>query len=385
MREAAFPEVPFVDLRAQFGALEDEVVEAMTAVLRRGDLILGEALERFEDDFAEYCEADFAVGVDSGTSALELTLRGYGIGPGDEVITAANTFVATVIAITAVGASPVLVDVDPVTHTIDVDGIAGAVTERTRAVLPVHLYGQPADMDPILDFAEERGLLVIEDACQAHGARYKGRRAGSLGSAAAFSFYPAKNLGAYGDGGAVVTNDERLARSIKLLRDFGQREKYRHDVVGFNRRLDTVQAAALRVKLRRLDAWNEARRQHAAAYDELLHGLPVVTPNTARYAEHVWHLYVIRVADRDSLRSHLAAKGIATGIHYPIPVYLQPPFRGLGDGPGTFPVTEACADELISLPMFPELTREAIEFVAGSITSVLGYQHVDIASAASPG
>ena len=382
MTDAAVQPIPFVDLRAQYDSLSDEVVEAMKAVLARGDFILGNDLEAFEREFASYCDARFSIGVDSGTSALELAFRGYGIGPGDEVITAANTFIATVIAISAVGATPVLVDADPITHTIDVGQIAAAISPRTRAIVPVHLYGQPADMDPIVELARERDLLVIEDACQAHGASYKGRRVGSLGSAAAFSFYPAKNLGAYGDGGAVVTNDERLDRAIRLLRDFGQREKYKHDVIGFNRRLDTVQAAVLRVKLRYLDEWNTARRRHAALYNELLRDEAAVLPETAAYAQHVWHLYVIRVADRDGLRAALAADGVATGIHYPIPVHLQRPYSGLASGPGSFPVTEACAVELLSLPMFPELTSEAIEKVAASVASGLQDQQ-DAASSAS--
>lgn len=359
--------VPFVDLRAQYMSLASEVQQAISAVLERGDFILGKEISLFEEEFAAYCGVKHAIGVDSGTSALELALRAYGIGPGDEVITAANTFIATAFAVSYTGATPVLVDVDPQTYTIDVSLLENAITDRTRAIIPVHLYGHPADMNPILEIAQQHGLVVIEDACQAHGAKYKGKRVGSLGRAAAFSFYPAKNLGAYGDGGMVVTNDERVAESLRMLRNYGQREKYHHVLRGYNHRLDTLQAALLRVKLKHLDAWNAARRQRARLYGELLAHSSVILPMEADYAEHVYHLYVIRIEDRDELRSHLHDKGIATGIHYPIPIHLQPAYRDLGYEKGSFPVTEEYAEQILSLPMYAELTPGSIEYVADAI------------------
>ena len=370
--------VPFVDLRAQYKSLASEVQRAISAVLERGDFILGKEVDLFEEEFAAYCGVKHAVGVDSGTSALELALRAYGIGPGDEVITAANTFIATALAVSYTKATPVLVDVDPQTYTIDLSLLESAITDRARAIVPVHLYGHPVDMDPIMEIARKYGLVVIEDACQAHGAKYRGKRVGSLGHAAAFSFYPAKNLGAYGDGGMVVTNDERVAESLQLLRNYGQREKYHHVSRGYNRRLDTLQAAVLRVKLKHLDEWNAARRRHAQLYDELLAHSPVVVPAEADYAESVYHLYVIRVEacpersrrNRDELRAYLQDKGIATGIHYPIPIHLQPAYRDLGYEKGSFPVTEEYAEQILSLPMYAELTPDSIEYVTEAISRI---------------
>jgi dTDP-4-amino-4,6-dideoxygalactose transaminase len=361
------PGVPFVDLAAQHASIASEIDEAIAGVLRRTDFILGQDVHDFEQEFAAFCQAPYAVGVDSGTSGLELALRAYGIGPGDEVITAANTFVATVFAISYTGATPVLVDIDPETYTIDISRLAEAITERTKAILPVHLYGQPADMDPIMELARQRGLIVIEDACQAHGALYKGRRVGSLGHAAAFSFYPAKNLGAFGDGGLVTTNDDKVAEAIRMLRNYGQHEKYVHEVQGFNRRLDTLQAAILRVKLKHLDTWNTARRRHAARYAQLLAGSDAVTPKEADYAESVWHLYVVRVADRNALKAYLADRDIATGIHYPVPIHLQPAYRDLGYARGDFPVTERYAEKILSLPMYAELDSDWIGDVVDAI------------------
>jgi dTDP-4-amino-4,6-dideoxygalactose transaminase len=320
-------------------------------------------LRLFEEEFAAFCEAQYAIGVDSGTSALELALRAYDIGPGDEVITAANSFIASALAVSHAGATPVLVDVDPATYTIDVSAIHKAITTRTRAIIPVHLYGHPADMDPIRQLADRYGLVVIEDACQAHGSRYKGRRAGSLGHAAAFSFYPGKNLGACGDGGMLVTNDRNVAKRMEELRNYGQEKKYHHVIRGYNRRLDTLQAAVLRIKLRHLEKWNGARHWHAELYRRLLAGSEVVAPRQAEYAESVWHLYVIRVEQRDAFREHLASRGIVTGIHYPIPIHLQPAYRDLGYKKGDFPVTEVYADRIVSLPMYAELAPEQIEFV----------------------
>lgn len=361
------PQVPFVDLTAQYADIQHDVDEAIQRVLRKGDFILGQDVELFETEFATYCEAGHAVGVDSGTSALELILRAYAIGAGDEVITVANTFIASALAIVATGAKPVLVDVDPVTFNLDVAQLEAAITPRTRAVLPVHLYGQPAPMQPILATARRHGLVVVEDACQAHGARYQGRRAGALADAAAFSFYPAKNLGAYGDGGMVVTDDAQIAQTVRMLRNYGQRRKYYHETIGFNRRLDTLQAAVLRVKLRHLDAWNAARRSHARLYNTLLSGSGVDLPVEAEGVESVYHLYVIRSAQRDALQAHLAAQGIATGIHYPLPLHQQRAFSDLGYSQGDFPVTEQCAAHILSLPMYPELSRAMIEHTADAI------------------
>jgi len=363
--------VPFVDLTTQFQAMRDEVVPAMTKIMQGAHFILGEEVALFEKEFAAFCEAGYAVGVDSGTSALELALRAYHIGPGDEVITVTNSFIATALAISRTGATPVFVDVAPPTYTLDVSQLPRALTSHTKAIIPVHLYGHPADMDTIMEIAQAHNLVVIEDACQAHGARYKGRRAGSLGHAAAFSFYPAKNLGAYGDGGMVVTSDEQVTAKIRMLRDYGQREKYHHLMQGFNHRLDTLQAAVLRAKLKHLDAWNQARRRHARQYAELLAQSPAVLPAEADYAEAVYHLYVIRVDDRNELKAYLQSQGIATGIHYPIPIHLQPAYRDLGYHRGDFPVAERDAKQMLSLPMYPELDANAIEFVAETINAFI--------------
>ena len=357
-------QVPFVDLAAQYRAIEGEISEAVSKVLREGDFILGREVSLFEEEFAAFCEAKWAVGVDSGTSALELALRAYEIGPGDEVITAANTFIASALAISHAGATPVLVDVDADTYTIDVAAIEKAITPRTKAIIPIHLYGHPADMDPILQLAQRHSLVVIEDACQAHGARYKGKRTGSLGHAAAFSFYPGKNLGAYGDGGAVVTSDAAVAKRLGMLRNYGQKEKYQHMFRGFNRRLDTLQAAVLRTKLKRLDEWNEARRQHAKSYSRLLAQSAFIVPRASAVCESVWHLYVIRINQRDALKEHLATRGISVGIHYPIPIHLQPAYRDLGHQPGDFPVTEEYSRQILSLPMYAELTPDILRRVA---------------------
>ncbi len=360
-------QVPFVDLAAQYAAIEDQVGEAMAGVLRRTNFILGQDVDLFEKEFAAFCEAEYAIGVDSGTSALELILRAYDIGSGDEVITVANTFIATTLAISYVGATPVLVDIDPRTCNIDVSKIEDSITPRTKAIMPVHLYGRPADMEPIMEIARRYNLVVVEDACQAHGARYKGKRAGSLGYAAAFSFYPGKNLGAYGDGGAVVTNDSRVVETIRMLRNYGQREKYHHLIRGFNRRLDTLQAAILRVKLKYLDQANAARRQHAKEYNRLLADYPVKLPTESAYTESIYHLYVIRVQDRDALAAYLRDRGVATGIHYPVPIHLHQAYEDLGYKKGDFPVSESYAEQILSLPMYPELTSEMVRYVVDAL------------------
>jgi dTDP-4-amino-4,6-dideoxygalactose transaminase len=373
--------LPLVDLASQQRSLAPELLDTFASLLDRTDWIMGDALERFEREFAEYCEADHVVGTDSGMSALELALRAAGIGPGDEVITAANTFVATALAISHAGARPVLVDVDAETYTMSPRLLEEAIGDRTRAILPVHLYGHPADMAAITSIAEEHGLTVIEDACQAHGARYDGRRVGSLGHAAAFSFYPAKNLGALGDGGALVTNDDRIAEAARLLRDYGQRAKYEHVVKGFNRRLDTLQASVLTVKLKHLDDWNDKRRAHAALYTRLIGDSGVATPEPAPRTVPVWHLYVVRVADRERVRASLDEDGIQTGIHYPIPIHCQPAYVDLGYPVGTFPVTERYAAEILSLPMYPELDAAAIERVAHALSEAVNGHQVGLTAA----
>ena len=359
--------VPFMDLSRMHDPLRPALDAAMAAVIDRNAYLLGEEVKQFEHAFAAYCETAHAVGLDTGTSALELALRAWSIGPGDEVITAPNSFIATASGIAFTGATPVFVDIDPRTYTINVEQIEAAITPRTKAIVPVHLYGQPADMDPIRAIAAAHGLKVLEDACQAHGARYQGRRCGSLGDAAAFSFYPAKNLGAFGDGGALVTNDEATAQQVRMLRNYGQEEKYHHLFLAYNRRLDTLQAAVLQVKLPELDAWNAARRQVAAWYEELLAGASVITPPTAAYAEHVYHLYVIRCADREALSAQLQAAGVGWGLHYPVPIHLQEAYAYLGLGRGSFPEVERACAGLISLPMFPRMTREEAEQVADAV------------------
>lgn len=360
-------QVPFVDLKAQYTTIAVEIEEAIAQVLENTDFILGGAVEQFEHDFAYFCQAKYAVGVDSGTSALEMAMLTYGIGPGDEVITAANTFIATVLAISYLGATPILVDIDPQTYNMDVSLVEKAITKRTKAIIPVHLYGQPVDLDPILKIASKHGLFVIEDACQAHGARYKGKRVGSLGDAAAFSFYPGKNLGGYGDGGMVVTNNEEAAEKLRMLRNYGQKEKYHHEMKGFNRRLDTIQAAILQVKLKYLDDWNTARRRHAQQYNRLFEDTDVECPLEAGNVQSIYHLYVIQVTDRDRLKAHLQKQGISSGIHYPIPIHLQPAYRNLGYGLGEFPITERAAGRILSLPMYAELTSTMVEYVVEAI------------------
>lgn len=365
--------VPFVDLQAQYQSIAPEIDEAIRGVVERGDFILGGAVDLFEAEFAAYSDCRWAVGVDSGTSALELAIRALDIGPGDEVITAANTFIATALAISHSGATPVFVDADAATHNIDARLIADAITERTRAIIPVHLYGRPADMDPIMQIARTHGLAVIEDASQAHGATYKGRKVGSIGDVAAFSLYPAKNLGAFGDAGIVTTNTEAIADRIRLLRNYGSVTKYRHDIDGFNRRLDTLQAAVLRVKLRHLESWTALRRAHAASYTEALMSadLRIDLPHVTGENDHVFHLYVIESDTRDALRADLEVHGISTVVHYPIPIHRQPAYEDLALPKGSFPITEQACDRVLSLPMFPELTNEVIDRVVDVVANAL--------------
>jgi dTDP-4-amino-4,6-dideoxygalactose transaminase len=360
--------IPVCDLRRQYHSIEPEIDEAVARVLDRGWFILGEEVAAFEDEFAAYCEASYAVGVASGTDALHLALRAVGAGPGNEVITVANAGVPQTVAIELAGARPVFVDVEAETLNMDPTLLESRITPRTRAILPVHLYGQPADLDPILEIASRHGLAVVEDAAQAHGALYKRRRVGALGHIGIFSFYPTKNLGAYGDGGMVVTNDPALAERVRLLRQYGWEKQYTSTLRGVNSRLDELQAAILRVKLRHLDEWNARRREIAARYDELLAGSGVVTPVEQPYAHHVYHLYVIRTPQRDALRACLREAGVGTSIHYPLPTHLQEAYRDLGLGPGSLPLTEQAADEVLSLPMFPELTEEEQEVIGQAVS-----------------
>ncbi len=361
--------IPFVDLQAQYRAIEPDILAAIQRTLRSGQFVLGAEVATFEREFASFTEAAHGVGVNSGTSALHLALLAAGVGEGDEVITVPFTFVATVAAIRYAGATPVFVDIDPASYTMDVRHLERAVTPKTKAVIPVHLYGQPVDMDPLLEFARDRRLTVIEDAAQAHGARYKGRAVGSLGDYGCFSFYPGKNLGAYGEGGMVVTNRSDAADRLRLLRDWGARQKYHHDTLGFNYRMEGLQGAILAVKLRHLAEWNRKRREAAARYSALLQervpGLPLVMP----YAEHVFHIYAVRVRDRDRVQRLLLSKDIQTGIHYPIPVHLQKGYASPSYPAGSFPAAEAAAREVLSLPLFPEISAPQIETVAAALVT----------------
>jgi dTDP-4-amino-4,6-dideoxygalactose transaminase len=365
--------VPFVDLKIQYECIRDEVAAALQKVLDTTAFAGGRFVEEFERNFASFCGCEFAVGVSSGTSALWLALQALGVGRGDEVVTVPNSFFATAEAISQCGAVPVFVDVDPATYTIDPALLEEAITPKTKAVVPVHLYGQTADMDPILAVARRHGLSVVEDACQAHGALYKGRRAGSMGDAGCFSFYPGKNLGAYGEAGAIVTDNPDLADRVRVLRDHGQSKKYYHALLGWNARMDGFQGAILSVKLKYLEKWNEARRAHARLYNELLASEEMlVLPQEADYATHIYHIFAIRHQERETLLEALKHKDIFCGIHYPVPIHLQEAYRFLGYGEGSFPAAEKCAREILSLPMFPELRIEQIEKVATEIRSFTG-------------
>jgi dTDP-4-amino-4,6-dideoxygalactose transaminase len=361
--------VPLLDLSAQYQSLQPELEDAIARVLRSGQFILGPEVAAFEEEFAAFCQAPYAVAVNSGTSALHLALLAAGVGPGDEVITVPFTFAATVAAIHYAGATPVLVDIDPVTYTLDPAGVERALTPRTKALLPVHLYGHPADMDPLLELARRRNLVVIEDAAQAHGAAYRGRPAGSLGDLACFSFYPGKNLGAAGEGGAVVTRHAEYARTIRLLRSWGEERKYHHALRGYNYRLEGLQGAILRVKLRRLAAWIDARRSRAARYRQHLSG--VAAPTEQPWAHHAYCLYTVRVPRRDLVQQQLAARGIASAIHYPKPLHLQPAYADPRYREGDFPHAEQAAREVLSLPMYPELRDEQVDAVAAALGDIL--------------
>lgn len=358
--------IPFVDLKSQYQCIKEEVLAEIGQALDGMQLFLGKNVQTLESDFAAYCDTEFAIGVGSGTDALYIALRACGVGPGDEVITVPNTFIATAEAIILAGARPVFVDINPETYNIDTSQIERVINSQTTAILPVHLYGQPADMDPILELAEAYKLKVIEDACQAHGAEYRGRRTGSMGDAGCFSFYFSKNLGAYGEGGMVTTSDPDIARRCRMLRDHGQSAKYYHSLMGVNSRLDELQAAVLRIKLPYLDEWTENRRRLAQAYYD---GLPpsVLKPQEMSWAKHVYHLYVVRTQERDQLREWLESKGIAAGMHYPVPIHLQEAWREYGGADCSLPVTEKITREIISLPMYPELSIEEVDYICDSI------------------
>lgn len=360
--------IPFLDLKSQYISIKNEIDNAVLKVLDSTQFALGDEVFAFEKEFAAYCSASEGIAVNTGTSALHLALLAAGIGPGDEVITTPFTFVATVAAIDYTGAKAVFVDIDPVSYTIDVTKIEQAITERTKAILPVHLYGQPADMDSIMEIAQRHGLVVIEDAAQAHRAEYKGQRVGSIGDIGCFSFYPGKNLGAYGEGGIAVTNNPEYARTMRMLRDWGQEKRYHHVLKGYNYRMDGIQGAILRVKLRYLDKWTEARRANAALYDELLADSGVKTPVAMPYSHHVYHVYVVRSHQRDALQQKLNERGIHTGIHYPVPVHLQQAYADLGYKLGDFPVSETVANEVLSLPMYAELSSEQVKIVSAAVS-----------------
>jgi dTDP-4-amino-4,6-dideoxygalactose transaminase len=364
--------IPFVDLKQQYQTLAPEMDPAIHSVLERAAFVLGPETTAFETAFAAYIGVKHCVGVGSGTDALEMAIRACGIGAGDEVITVANTYIATCEAITFAGAGVRWVDCDRRTYNIDTTQIEGAITSKTKAIIPVHLYGQPADMDPIMAIARKHNLRVIEDCAQSHGATYKGKKTGTFGDVACFSFYPGKNLGAYGDAGAVATNDEEIADRVRLLRNHGQKQKYIHLIVGACHRLDNLQAAVLNVKLGHLDDWNTRRRQVARWYDEKLKGVPnVVAPYCPDDVEAVYHLYVVQVPDRDNVQKKLAADGVETGIHYPIPLHEQPAYADLGHAPEDFPVSHELGPRILSLPMFPEMTEAQVDRVVESLAAAV--------------
>lgn len=359
--------INFVDLKRQYLGIKDEIDKAISQVLSSAQFVLGEECSQFEKEFAEFVGVKYAIGVGSGSSALEICLQALGVGPGDEVITPANSYIASASCISFNGARPVFVDVNEDTFNIDVEKIEKLITKKTKAILPVHLYGQVANMKPIIKLAKKYNLLIVEDACQAHGANFRKRQAGSFGDAAAFSFYPGKNLGAYGDGGMIVTNKSKFAEKSKLLRNYGQKRKYEHLILGGNSRLDNLQAAILRVKLKKLKQWNSRRLEIAMLYNNYLKSTPVITPKIFSDYQHVFHLYVIRVKRRSNLVKFLDSKGVTTVMHYPIPIHLQPAYKSLGYKKGDFPVAEMLAGEILSLPMFPELADKEIKYISEQI------------------
>jgi dTDP-4-amino-4,6-dideoxygalactose transaminase len=376
-----FPEkVPYLDLKAQYRSIKPEIDAAIARVLDSCQFVLGPEVAAFEQEFAPYCGAAECIALNSGTSALHLALLAAGVGAGDEVITVPFTFAASVAAVLYVGAKPVLVDIDPSSFTMDPAAIEAAITPRTKAILPVHLYGHPADMDPIMEIARSHRVIVIEDAAQAHGAKYKGRPVGSIGDLACFSFYPGKNLGAYGEGGAVTTNNPQFARTVRLLRDWGQDRKYHHVLRGYNFRMEAFQGAILGVKLRHLEQWTEARRAIARKYDELLAHSGLQTPQEMPWARHVYHVYTVLSGERDALQAAFAAEGIQSATHYPVPVHMQPAYSDLGYAPGDFPNSERAALQVLSLPLYPELPTEAVEKVATCLTQAAARKSTTVAS-----
>lgn len=356
--------IPLVDLKIQYQSIKEEIDEAIKRIIENTAFIMGDEVKRFEENFASFCNAEYAIGTSSGTTALHLALIACGIRDGDEVITVPNTFIATAEAITHCGAKVVFVDVDEDSYTLNSTKLEDAITPKTKAIIPVHLFGQPADLEPIIEIAKKHNLKVIEDAAQAHGAEYKGQKVGTFGDAACFSFYPAKNLGAFGDAGMITTNNDEIAEKVSILRNHGRFTKYEHTVEGYNYRIDALQAAILDVKLRHLDEWTEQRRHNAALYSELLQDVEIITPKEMNYAKHVYHLYVIRTSQRDELREYLSDQEISTGIHYPIPLHLQPAYEYLGYEAGSFSVAEQMATEVLSLPMYPELSECNIKKIA---------------------
>lgn len=369
--------VPFLDLKSQFNSIRREVDVALREVMENTAFAGGKYVAAFEQEFANFCNAEHAIGVGSGTDALWAAMVACSIGTGDEVITVPNTFIATAESISFTGATPVFVDVDPKTLTMDPNQIEKAITSKTKAIIPVHLYGQPADMDPIMEIARIHGLVVIEDACQAHGAKYKGVPVGSIGDAGCFSFYPGKNLGAYGEAGAVVTNSDAIAEVIRMFRDHGQRKKYYHSIVGWNARMDGFQGAVLSVKMKYIEAWNDSRRDHAAQYSsKLADEAGFTVPYEADYARHVYHIYSAAIQNRDEFIEYMKERGISCGIHYPVPVHLQDAYAFLGYKEGSFPVAEKSAAEQVSLPMFPELTEEQIDYTIDAIKKYVAQRPV---------
>ncbi len=359
--------IPYLDLKAQYRSIQKEIEEAVKGVLESGHYVLGDEVKAFEEDFASYCQTRFAVAVNTGTSALHLALLAAGVGPGDEVITTPLTFVATTAAVLYTGAKPVFVEIDPQTLNLDPDRVTSAITSKTKAILPVHLHGKPVKIEPLLEIAKKKNFVLIEDAAQAHGAEIQGRRVGGMGLAGCFSFYPGKNLGAYGEGGAVTTNDEIIAKKIRLLRDWGAEKRYHHDLKGFNFRMEALQGAILRVKLKHIEKWTENRMTLAKRYNEKLKGLSLKIPQTPLGIRNVYHVYPILIEKRDQIQESLMSKGIQTNIHYPIPVHLQKAYSDLGYKVGDFPVTERACSQLLSLPLYPEMTEAQVDEVVEAV------------------
>lgn len=363
--------VPFVDLKKQYESIKKEIDSKISFLINNSAFILGEDLEKFEKEFSEFCNIGYCIGVSSGTDALMIALRALGIVNGDEVITVPNTFIATAEAISLTGARPVFVDINEEDYNINVDLVKEKITEKTKAIIPVHLFGQPADIKGIMDIANKNNLFVVEDACQAHGAEFESKKVGTFGDVGCFSFYPGKNLGAYGDGGAVVTNNKEIYRKILSMRSHGEVEKNKHEVIGSTNRLDNLQAGILRVKLKYLKKWNSKRRENASIYRKYLSDLKIIVPEELEGRKHIYHIFAVRLKDRDKVRKELFNRGIATGIHYPIPIHMQKAYRFLGYNKGDFPVSEMVANEILSLPMFPELSEDQIKYICNLLKEII--------------